>query len=261
MSARSKVDRRGFLARGLAIASASLLGGCDGELSEQPWVKRILDSAEALTRASQRTLISPTALAREYSEGDISPDFMANGSTDPDDDKYKAHAGNGFADWKLKVSGLVKQPLELSLVELRAMPSRTQITRHDCVEGWSCIGKWTGVPLKALLDKAELKPSARYIVFYCADDLGETGDDSGKYYETIGLVDALHPQTILAYEMNGAPLPIPHGAPLRLRVERQLGYKMAKYVMRIEAVDGIAGIRGGRGGFWEDRGYEWYAGI
>ena len=261
MSPRSKVDRRGFLARSLAIAGASLLSGCDSELSEQPWVKRILDSAEALTRASQRTLISPTALAREYSEADISKEFKANGSTYPDDEDYKAHAVNGFADWKLKVGGLVGQPLELSLRDLRAMPARTQITRHDCVEGWSCIGKWTGVPLMALLDKAGLKPSARYIVFYCADDLGETGDDSGRYYESVGLQDAFHPQTILAYEMNGAALPIPHGAPLRLRLERQLGYKMAKYVMRIEAVDGIAGIRGGRGGFWEDRGYEWYAGI
>ena len=261
MSAKRSVDRRGFLARGLAIAGASLLGGCDSELSDQPWVKRILDSAEALTRVSQRALISPTALAREYSEADISKDFMANGSTDVDDDDYKTHAANGFADWKLKVSGLVRQPLELSLAELRAMPYRTQITRHDCVEGWSCIGKWTGVPLMALLDKAGLKPSARYIVFYCADDLGETGNDSGKYYESIALVDAFHPQTILAYDMNGAALPIPHGAPLRLRLERQLGYKMAKYVMRIEAVDGVAGIRGGRGGFWEDLGYEWYAGI
>jgi DMSO/TMAO reductase YedYZ molybdopterin-dependent catalytic subunit len=261
VSGRPNVDRRGFLARGLAIASTSLLGGCDSELSDQPWVRRILDSAEALTRVTQRTLVSPTALAREYSEADISNDFKANGSTDVDDDSYKALAANAFADWRLKIGGLVAQPLELSLAELSAMPSRTQITRHDCVEGWSCIGKWTGVPLKALLDKAELKPSVRYLVFYCADDLGQTGDDDGKYYESIGLEDAFHPQTILAYEMNGAPLPIPHGAPLRLRVERQLGYKMAKYVMRIEAVDGIAGIRGGRGGFWEDRGYEWYAGI
>jgi len=261
VSAKPKVDRRGFLARGLAIAGASLLGGCDSELSEQPWVKRILDSAEALTRVTQRALISPTALAREYSEADISKEFKANGSTDPDDEGYKAHAANGFADWKLKVGGLVGQPLELSLPDLRAMPARTQITRHDCVEGWSCIGKWTGVPLKALLDKAGIQPSARYIVFYCADDLGQIGDDSGKYYESVGLQDAFHPQTILAYEMNGAALPIPHGAPLRLRVERQLGYKMAKYVMRIEAVDGIAGIHGGRGGFWEDLGYEWYAGI
>src|SRR5262249_11919676 len=261
MSAKPKLDRRGFLTRGLAIAGAALTGACDSELSEQPLVKRILDKAEALTYASQRALVSPQALAREYSDAEISKDFKANGSTEVDDEEYQALAANRFADWNLKVGGLVGQPLGLSLAELRAMPARTQITRHDCVEGWSCIGKWTGVPLKALLDKAELKPQARYIVFYCADDLGETGDDEGKYYESIGLTDAFHPQTILAYEMNGAPLPVPHGAPLRLRVERQLGYKMAQYVMRIEAVDSIAGIRGGHGGFWGDRGYEWDAGI
>jgi DMSO/TMAO reductase YedYZ molybdopterin-dependent catalytic subunit len=261
MTAKARLDRRGFLSRGLAVASAALLGGCDSEPSEQPWVKRVLDSAETLTRITQRALISVKALAREYSEADISKDFKANGSTSVDDDDYRALAANGFADWKLKVGGLVETPLELTLAELRAMPARTQITRHDCVEGWSSIGKWTGVPLKALLDKAGLKPGARYIVFYCADDLAETGDDDGNYYESVGLEDAFHPQTILAYEMNGAALPIPHGAPLRLRVERQLGYKMAKYVMRIEAVEEIAGVRGGRGGFWEDRGYEWYAGI
>jgi DMSO/TMAO reductase YedYZ molybdopterin-dependent catalytic subunit len=261
MSARSKLDRRGFLTRGLAITSTALLGGCDGELSEQPWVKRILSSAETLTRVTQRALIPANALAREYSEADISKDFKANGSTNVDDNDYRAQAAKGFADWKLRVDGLVETPVELSLAELRAMPSRTQITRHDCVEGWSSIGKWTGVPLKAVLDKAGLKPSARFLVFYCADDLAETGDENGKYYESIGLEDAFHPQTILAYDMNGVALPVPHGAPLRLRVERQLGYKMAKYVMRIEAVDEIAGIRGGRGGFWEDRGYEWYAGI
>jgi len=261
MSTRSRLDRRGFLARGLAMAGASLLGGCDSELSDQPWVQRVLASAESLTRVAQRALIPAKALAREYSEAEISKDFKANGSTSVDDDDYRALAANGFADWKLKVDGLVARPLELTLAELRAMPSRTQITRHDCVEGWSCIGKWTGVPLKALLDKAELKSSARYIVFYCADDIAATGDDDGKYYESIGLIDAFHPQTILAYDMNGAALPIAHGAPLRLRVERQLGYKMAKYVMRIEAVDELATIRGGMGGFWEDRGYEWYAGI
>jgi DMSO/TMAO reductase YedYZ molybdopterin-dependent catalytic subunit len=260
MSERRVVNRRGFLTRGLAAASATLLGGCD-DLSEQLWVQRVLDKAEILTKASQRALIPANALAREYSEADISKDFKANGSTSVDDDAYAELAKNNFADWKLKIGGLVQQPLELSLAELRAMPSRTQITRHDCVEGWSCIGKWTGVPLKALLDRAQLKPTARYIVFHCADDLAETGDDSGKYYESIGLVDAFHPQTILAYQMNGAALPIPHGAPLRLRVERQLGYKMAKYVMRVEAVDEIASVRGGQGGFWEDLGYEWYAGI
>jgi DMSO/TMAO reductase YedYZ molybdopterin-dependent catalytic subunit len=260
MSAAGSVDRRGFLARGLGLAGTMLLGGCQ-DLSERAWVRRILDQAEILTRVSQRALISPTALAREYIEADISTDFKANGSTNVDDAAYAELAKRGFADWRLKIEGLVARPLELSLAELRAMPSRTQITRHDCVEGWSCIGKWTGVPLKALLEAAELKPSARYVVFYCADDLGATGTEAGKYYESIGLADAFHPQTILAYEMNGVALPIPHGAPLRLRVERQLGYKMAKYVTRIEAVDAIAAIRGGRGGFWEDLGYEWYAGI
>jgi DMSO/TMAO reductase YedYZ molybdopterin-dependent catalytic subunit len=260
MSETRGFDRRRFLTRGLAAASTVLLGGCD-ELSQQSWVKRVLDSAETLTRVTQRALIPSQALAREYSEAEISRDFKANGSTGVDDPTYLAHAGNGFADWKLAVGGLVDEPLELSLTELKAMPSRTQITRHDCVEGWSCIGKWKGVLLSALLERARLKPDARYIVFYCADDLGETGTEAGKYYESIGLEDAFHPQTILAYEMNDQIMPIPHGAPLRLRVERQLGYKMAKYVMRIEAVSGLASIRGGRGGFWEDLGYEWYAGI
>jgi DMSO/TMAO reductase YedYZ molybdopterin-dependent catalytic subunit len=260
MSGERKLDRRGFLTRGFAAASTALLAGCEN-LSDQPWVRHVLDSAETLTRVTQRALLSPDALAREFSEEEISRDFKANGSTDPDGEDYKAHAANGFAGWTLVVGGLVEEPLSLSLAELRAMPSRTQITRHDCVEGWSCIGKWTGVPLSEVLEKARLKPDARYIVFYCADDIAQTGTDDGKYYESIALADAFHPQTILAYEMNDHVLPIPHGAPLRLRVERQLGYKMAKYVMRIEAVSDLAPIRGGRGGYWEDLGYEWYAGI
>ena len=260
MSEGRKLDRRGFLARGLAAASTALLSGCE-ELSNQDWVKRILDSGEILTYAAQRALITPQALAREYSQADLSSDFKANGSTNPDDPAYVAHAQNGFADWKLMVGGLVESPLELSLAELRDMPSRTQITRHDCVEGWSCIGKWKGVRLSAVLERARLKQDARYVVLYCADMLGDTGTEADRYYESIGLEDAFHEQTILAYEMNDRTLPIAHGAPLRLRVERQLGYKMAKYVMRIEAVESIGGIRGGRGGFWEDLGYEWYAGI
>ena len=168
---------------------------------------------------------------------------------------------NNFADWRLEVGGLVEKPMKLSLADLRALPSRSQITRHDCVEGWSCIGQWKGAQLSALLKTAGLKREARYIAFFCADTLEQTLDNTGQYYETIGLIDAFHPQTILAYEMNYAPLAVPHGAPLRLRVERQLGYKMAKYIMRIEAIDDFAKISRGRGGFWEDRGYEWYAGI
>ncbi|HET9067401.1 MAG TPA: molybdopterin-dependent oxidoreductase, partial [Amaricoccus sp.] len=167
------------------------------------------------------------------------------------------HAATGFADWRLGVDGLVERPREWSLAELKRLPARTQITRHDCVEGWSAIGKWTGTPLGDLLGAAGLRPEARYIVFHCADDFGGTA-----YYESIDLVDAFHPQTILAWGMNDADLPHGHGAPLRLRVERQLGYKHAKFVMRVEAVASLASIGRGKGGFWEDTvNYDWYAGI
>ena len=137
------------------------------------------------------------------------------------------------------------------------MPQREQITRHDCVEGWSAIGKWQGPQLSAVLAMAGLLPAARYVVFHCADRM-----EGRPYYESIDLIDAFHPQTILAWRMNGQALPIAHGAPLRLRVERQLGYKHAKFVMRIELRDSLAGLYGGKGGSWEDaRGYQWYAGI
>ena len=253
-------SRRGFLrAAGLAAGTLAL-GGCDS-LSQTPWFRKLLFSAERLTTAAQRALLGADDLAREYTEADLSPKFRANGSIDPDDPGYRSMAENGFVDWRLKVDGLVEAPAEFSLVDLRAMPSRTQITRHDCVEGWSCIGKWKGVPLGHVLAEVKLKPEARYIVFHCADALEKTLDGSGQYYESIGLEDAFHPQTILAYEMNDEVLPVAHGAPLRLRVERQLGYKMAKYVMRIEAVESFAAIGSGNGGYWEDRGYEWYAGI
>ena len=254
------VSRRRLLTRSLGLAALSALGGC-GNLSESPRVRNALASAEGLNRWLQRAIMPRDALAPEYGAGDISPEFRANGTIAVDDPEYLRLAESGFAGWRLRVDGLVHRPLSLSLRELRALPARTQITRHDCVEGWSCIGQWTGAKLSALLHLARLRPEARYIVFHCADTLEETPDGTGRYYESIDLVDAFHPQTILAYEMNGRALPIPHGAPLRLRVERQLGYKMAKYVMRIEAVDSFASLGRGRGGFWEDRGYEWYAGI
>ena len=263
MSAKHILTRRRLLAGLSSSAAALTLAGCNqiDDLGETPWFRRIIDLDDDINLAVQRFLTSPTTLAREFSEADISPAFRANGSTDPDDADYRALAANGFADWRLKVGGLVENPAEFSLTDLRAMPARTQITRHDCVEGWSCIGKWTGPQLAGVLDRVKLKPEARYIMFTCADELEKTLDGSGRYYETVDLEDAYHPQTILAYEMNGETLTVPHGAPLRVRLERHLGYKMAKYIMRIDAVADFKDQGRGQGGFWEDRGYDWFAGI
>ena len=252
--------RRRLLTRALGASALLTLSGCDW-LSQSPSVRRALATVEGLDHWLQRRLMSRRRLAREFTTADISRQFRANGSTGVDDPDYIRLAQGGFADWRLTIDGLVERPLSLSLEELRALPARTQITRHDCVEGWSCIGQWTGVRLSAVLQMARLRPQARYIVFHCADALEQTLDGTGQYYESIDLIDAFHPQTILAYDMNGSTLPITHGAPLRLRVERQLGYKMAKYVMRIEALGSVSELGRGRGGFWEDRGYEWYAGI
>lgn len=251
-----RVPRRKLLGGLAAGAGGLLLGGCD-VLSENASFRGILRGAERVNTASQRLITDRAALAREFPESDLSPTFRMNGSIDPATPEYARHQANSFADWRLRVDGLVARPLNISLAQLQAMPSREQITRHDCVEGWSAIGKWRGTPLRLLLKEARLLPSARYLVFHCADFFG-----ADPYYESIDLIDAMHPQTILAWGMNGGTLPMGHGAPLRLRVERQLGYKHAKYVMRVEAVDSLAKIGKGKGGYWEDvLDYEWYAGI
>jgi DMSO/TMAO reductase YedYZ molybdopterin-dependent catalytic subunit len=252
------MNRRRWLTGAFATAATALLAACGQagtSLAEQ--ARRM---GEGLTRRTQRLLIPRDALAPTYSRSDISPDFKANGSVDPAASDYVALKAGGFADYRLVIDGLVERPLSLSLAELRARPSQSQITKHDCVEGWTSIGEWTGVRLETLLDEARLKPEARYIVFHCFDALDQR-EDGDRYYESIDLVDAFHPQTILAWAMNGETLPVPHGAPLRLRVERQIGYKHAKYIKRIEAVERFAHIGGGKGGYWEDRGYEWFAAI
>ena len=184
--------------------------------------------------------------------------FRPNGSIDPRTPEYLALKAGGFRGYRLRIRGLVQTPLELSLEALQAMPQRTQVTRHDCVEGWSVIGKWQGVPLAHLLDLARPKPGARFVVFHCFDDLG---GDGSRYYESVDLLDACHPQTIAAHTLNDAPLPVANGAPLRMRIERKLGYKQPKYVHAVEVVDGYASFGGGKGGYWEDLGYDWYGGI
>ena len=260
-------NRRSLLASGAAVLGAFALAGCT-DLSSQPWVLGILGEVENLTRRAQRLFAGGHALAPEYSKSDIAPTFRANGTLNPNTNDYAAHAASGFKDWRIEVGGLVERRLSLSMAQLRAMPSRTQITRHDCVEGWSCIGEWTGTPLQLVLAMAKPKPDARYVVFYCADPMGDvTMDAKGNivpppyYYESLDLLEATHPQTILAYKLNGQTLAVEHGAPLRVRAERQLGYKMPKYVNRIDLVDRFDHINGGRGGYWEDQGYQWYGGI
>jgi DMSO/TMAO reductase YedYZ molybdopterin-dependent catalytic subunit len=251
-----KIGRRRMIASLGAGASGLLLSGCD-RISRSAGFQSAQSAAQDLTQSMQRLVIDRDALAREYDAAAMSPVFRTNGNVMPASAAYQAHLASAFADWRLVVDGLVTRPLALSLDRIRRLPARAQITRHDCVEGWSAIGKWTGLPLRLLLRGAGLRPEARYIVFHCADDFHGI-----PYYESIDLVDAFHPQTILAWAMNDRPLEIGHGAPLRLRVERQLGYKHAKYVMRVEAVDSLKRIGLGKGGYWEDRsGYQWYAGI
>jgi DMSO/TMAO reductase YedYZ molybdopterin-dependent catalytic subunit len=253
------IDRRKLLLGGAALA----LSGCkvfDSATDRDSTLRALFASHEGLTKSAQRALIGDR-LAPEFTEADIRQGQRPNGSVDPSGAAYRQMAQNGFGDYRLTVTGLVEAPQSLSLADLIALPSRTQITRHDCVEGWSCIAKWQGVPLATVLNAAKPKLAARYAVFHCYDAIERSLSGEVFYYESIDLVDAYHPQTILAYAMNGSPLPVANGAPLRLRVERQLGYKMAKYVHTIELVDSFAGLGFGRGSYWADRGYEWYAGI
>ena len=194
---------------------------------------------------------------KEYSLADLTS-FPATGTTDPGVDREGSSRSSarptaacrtaGFADWRLSVEGSVARPRSFSLAELKQFPARTQITRHTCEEGWTAIGQWTGVPLSAVLDAVGVLPAGRFVVFSSYDD----------WVDSIDMLDALHPQTILAYGMNGRALPLPHGAPVRLRVERQIGYKSMKYLARIVVTDKFDD--GGKKGNIQN-GWAWYNGI
>jgi DMSO/TMAO reductase YedYZ molybdopterin-dependent catalytic subunit len=262
--AKLQINRRKFLTAASLGATGLITSGCDilDPLSNPDnSLRNFMEGANSLTYRVQRLLAGRSALAQEFTEADIRQPQRPNGITAPDDDFYKGLLAGNFADWRLEVTGLVEKPLSLTRDQLIAMPSRTQITRHDCVEGWSCIAKWTGVPLALVLDEAKTKPQARFVVFHCLDSIERGLSGDVKYYGSIDIIEARHPQTILAYGLNGKPLPVENGAPLRVRVERQLGYKMPKYIHRIELVDSFANMGLGKGGYWEDRGYDWFGGI
>ncbi len=245
------MKRRLFIA-----SSVSALAGCGpltSGLSQNGGFMRALASVEELNHR----LIGTRGLAREYRERDVDRVFRVNGFATPSDAHYASLSADAFASYRLIVDGAVARPRAFTLAQLERMPQQTQITRHDCVEGWSAIGKWSGVRLGGVLDAVGPLAEARYVIFRCMDN-----DGAGNlYYESLDLHQAQHPQALLALRLNDAPLDPDHGAPVRLRVPTQLGYKSAKWIARIEVVGNFARIAGGQGGYWEDQGYEWYAGI
>ena len=256
----TRIARRSLLTRMAALGTGAFAAsGCskiDGFATSESG-ESLFAGAEDWHRTAHRTLAGRQSLAPEYAPEDRSPSFKGNGSLSVDSPVYREQLAKGFPDWRISVKGLVDNPLRLSMDDLKALPQRTQITRHDCVEGWSAIGEWTGPQLSDLLDAAKVREEANFIVFWCADVLY-----GRRYYESVDMVDAYHPQTIIAHALNGEPIPEKNGAPLRMRIERQLGYKHAKYLTGIEAVARLDDIAGGKGGFWEDIGnYQWYAGI
>ncbi len=210
----------------------------------------IYGAGETLTYAAQKLLMSHHSLAREFNRSDISKVFPVNGEV-PENETYHRLLTHGFADWRLTVDGLVAHPLALSLAELKSFPSRNQITHQACEEGWSFIAEWSGVPLSYVLNLVGVRREAKYIVFFPFDES----------WDSLDMSDAWHPQTLLAYGMNGQELPTPHGAPVRLRVARQLGYKSVKYLSRITVTDTLKNIGKGLGSISPEIGYSWYAGI
>jgi DMSO/TMAO reductase YedYZ molybdopterin-dependent catalytic subunit len=249
-----KIGRRTLLRAGVAAAGASGLVAA-AEIARRyglipPDHTGLYGVGETLTYASQRVLMATHSLAREFSRGEISKVIPINGDP-PESDAYQRLLARDFSAWRLTVDGLVTRPRTFSLEDLRRLPSRSQITHQACEEGWSFIAEWTGVPLAALLDLVWVRPEARWAVFYPFDE----------FWDSIDIEEARHPQTLLAYSMNGGNLPAEHGAPLRLRVPRQLGYKSIKYLSRVTLVDSLEHVENGKGSFSPEIGYSWYAGI
>ena len=248
------MKRRLFLSSTIAAA----LAGCSAvgtKLNDNARFHSALESAEALNER----VIGARGMARLYSAGDISPidDFPIDSLDTPSDSVYTGLTRNAFRGYTLGVTGSVARPQAFTLARLYGMPQQTQITRHDCVEGWSAIVKWSGVRLADVLAAASPTEDARYVVFRSFD----VDPNGASYYESLSLPQAMHPQTLLALRQNDAPIKIERGAPVRLTIPLQLGYKSAKWIRRIEVVPTLASIEGGKGGYWEDQGYEWYAGI
>ncbi len=248
----TRVSRRVLLTSMPALGGV-FLTGCSRETFMPPRVRGgLTGAADVLTMSTNRLLLSRQQLAREYSRSDVADPFPTWNQTNPRNEEYQRHLSERFVNWRLPISGLVGRPIELSLDQIRHLPARTQITAHVCEQGWSAIGEWTGTPLQRVLEAAGgVTAAARYVVI----------DTFDRWYEGYDLFEVEHPQTILAYGLNGRDLPTGNGAPLRLRVERQCGYKQLKFLRSIQVVDSMAGFGRGTGGINSDFGFHWFAGV
>jgi len=244
----SNVSRRKLITGGLAAAAGASGLAVAARLANRyglipPDYGSLYGAGATLTYASQR-LLTRHSMAREFPRSLISKDPFPNGDP-PHDDGFKRLAAGGFADWRLSVEGMVARPASFSLAELKSYPQRSQITHLACEEGWSFIAEWTGVPLSHVLEIAGILPQAKYVVYYSVQR---------DWWDSVDMADALHPQTLITYGMNGADLPVGHGGPMRVRVPRQLGYKSIKHVNRLLVTDSLKE-------YWLGSSYSWYAGI
>ena len=250
----TQLSRRKLIVSGLA-ATAGVTGlGVAAYLADKyglvpPDHGGLYGPGETLTYATQR-LLTRHSLAREFSRSQISkplPNEMP-----PLRDEFKRFEAAGFTDWRLSVEGLVDQPTSFSVAQIKSYPSRVHITEIACEEGWSYIAEWIGTPLSHVLNLAGVQPHARYVVYYSIDP---------EWWESMDMADALHPQTLLAYGMNGEELPVGFGGPLRMRLPRQLGYKNVKFINRLVITDNLKRFGKGLGSAAPESGYAWYAGI
>jgi DMSO/TMAO reductase YedYZ molybdopterin-dependent catalytic subunit len=249
------LSRRKLITTGLAAAAGVTGLGVAAHIAQSyglvpPDHGGIFGLGETLTYASQR-LLTRHSLAREFARSQISERPFPNEMAPPNEAFKRLQAG-GFADWRLSVDGVVDRPSTFSLPQLKSYPSRSQITQLACEEGWSYIAEWTGVPLSHVLELAGIQPHARYVVYFSIEP---------DWWESVDMADALHPQTFLAYGLNGEELPVGNGGPLRLRLPRQLGYKSVKFITHMTVTDSLKRFGKGLGSASPEAGYAWYAGI
>jgi DMSO/TMAO reductase YedYZ molybdopterin-dependent catalytic subunit len=251
----SDLSRRKLITTGLAATAGALVLGVTARIAQRyglvpPDHGGIYGLGETLTYASQR-LLTRHSLAREFLRNQISKPPFAN-EIPPLSEEFKRHQAGGFAEWRLSINGMVARPSSFSLDQLKSYPSQSQITMLQCEEGWSYIAEWIGVPLSHMLEVVGVLPQAKYVVYFSIDP---------DWWESIDMTDALHPQTFLAYGMNGDKLPVGNGGPLRLRLPRQLGYKSVKYITHLTVTDSLKGFGKGLGSASPEGGYAWYAGM